>query len=129
MREITKGRLLDGLTASFIILVFLCPALAYAAPDPVVEMEYTFSEPMLERVDGEYYSVEMPDTGKYHDAIGLPLLPVKTAKILIPQRRDVKAINVAPGRRVMLDGEFKIEYGRPPSPMGLSVAAASRPDE
>ena len=128
-QEIMKGKTAGQLLALLAILTVVYPCLAYAGADPVIEVEYTFLEPMLERVDGEYYSVEMPDTGKFHDAVGLPLLPVKTAKVLIPQGRDVKAINIARGKRVILDREFKIEYGKPPVPMGSNIAAETKPNE
>jgi hypothetical protein len=33
-----------------VILIAVYPALVYAGPDPAVELEYTFPEPMLEKV-------------------------------------------------------------------------------
>jgi hypothetical protein len=126
---IVKSKTAGRLLALLVILAVICPASTYAGPDPVIELGYSLPEPMLEKANAEYYSVEMPDTGKFCDAVGLPLLPVKTAKILIPQGRDVKAINIAPGKKVILDGEFKIEYGTPSVPIGSNIVAEGKPDE
>ena len=118
-----KTKIVMAVLASLSVI----PSLAHAGPEPVIELEYTFTEPILERID-EYYSVRMPDTRRLYDAVGLPLVPVKTAKILIPQGRDVKAINIVPGKKVTLDGQFKIEYGRPQVPMGSNITAEAKPN-
>ena len=121
MRRVVFFALLGVLISGYISLA--------DAADPMIELEYMFPEPTLEMVDGEYHSVDMPETGKFYDTSGLPLLPVKTAKILMPQGRDVKAINVVPGKRIFLDGEFEIEYGTPAIPMGSNLAFAAMPDQ
>ncbi|GAF98893.1 unnamed protein product, partial [marine sediment metagenome] len=102
--------------------------MGYADADPVIKLEYVFSEPKLERIN-EYYSIYMPDTGKLHDDIGLPLLPVKTAKILIPQGHDVKTINIVLGKKITLDGEFMIEYAKPQIPIGSDETVEAQQNE
>ena len=123
-----KGKAVSRLPALFIILAFLCSSLGYADSDPVTKLEYVFSEPKLERLN-DCYSIDMPDTGKLYDDIGLPLLPVKATKILIPQGHDVKTINIVPGKKITLDGEFKIECAKPQVPIGFDDAVKTQPNE
>ncbi len=86
-----------------------------------IELKYKFSGPKIKKVDEEYYSIEIMNTLTFFDEPGLPILPVKTAKILIPEGRSVKSIAVIPGKKITLEGEFKIEYGKQQIPI-------SRPD-
>ena len=87
----------------------------------IIELEYGFVKPNIKRVDEVYYSIDVMDLHKSCDQPGLPLLPVKTAKILIPQGRCVRNITVIPGSKITLDGEFNIEYSKQQTPI-------SRPD-
>jgi len=64
---------------------------------------------------GEFVSIDMPETLKFADRPGVPLLPVKTAKILIPFGENVGRVRVIPGKAVVLPGAHNIEYSRPPS--------------
>ncbi len=125
---IMKGKAVSLLPALLTILAFVCSSLGYADADPVIKLEYVFSEPKLERIN-EYYSIYMPDTGKLYDDIGLPLLPVKTAKILIPQGHDVKTINIVLGKKITIDGEFMIEYAKPQIPIGSNETVEAQSNE
>jgi hypothetical protein len=125
---IMKGKAASRLPALFIILPFVCLSLGYADGDPVTQLEYVFSKPKLEKIN-QYYSIKIPDTGKLYDDIGLPLLPVKTAKILIPQGHDVKTINIVPGKKITLEGEFMIEYAQPQIPMGSDEKVEKQPNK
>jgi len=127
-QRIMKGKIISRFLALLIILAFVYPSVGYADADPVTKLEYVFSEPKLERIN-EYYSIYMPDTGKLHDDIGLPLLPVKTAKILIPQGHDVKTINIVLGKKITLDGEFMIEYAKPQIPIGSNETVETQLNE
>lgn len=125
---IMTGNAVSRLAVLLIILAFVCSSVGYADADPVVELEYVFSEPKLERIN-EYYSIKMPDTGKLYDDIGLPLLPVMTAKILIPQGHDVKTINIVPGKKITLEGAFRIENAMPQVPIGSDETVETQPNE
>ena len=116
------------ISSLFVVLAFLCSSLGYADADPVTKLEYVFSKPKLERIQ-HYYSIHMPDTVKLHDDVGMPLLPVKTAKILIPQGHEVKSINVIPGKKATLEGTFIIEYAKPPIPIGYQEKVETRPNQ
>jgi len=123
----TNIKIIAGLV---IILLFIgkglgCMNVSEAATQEVetIEMEYTLTEPRIEKVaETEYYSIKMEDTQKYYDKPGLPLIPFRTAMIPIPQGRDVEIINVVPGKKVVIEGQFKIEYARQQIPI-------SRPDQ
>ncbi len=94
-----------------------------------IEIESIFSAPRLEKVgDTEYYSIKMEDTQKYYDRAGLPLVPFRTAMIPIPQGRDVKTINVVPGKKVVMEGRFKIEYARQQLPSRPDQIVETQPD-
>jgi hypothetical protein len=127
-QRIMKGKIISRFLALLAILAFVYPSVGYADADPVTKLEYVFSEPKLERIN-EYYSIYMPDTGKLHDDIRLPLLPVKTAKILIPQGHDVKTINIVLGKKITLDGEFMIEYAKPQIPIGSNETVEAQLNE
>ena len=123
-----KNKKVIGLPVLLTILAFFCSSLGYADADPVINLEYVFSKPKLERVN-EYYSVYMPDTGKLYDDIGLPLLPVKTAKILIPHGYDVKAVNIVPGKKIRLERKFMIEFAKPQIPIGADEPVETQRNE
>ena len=125
---IMKGKKVSLLPALLTILAFVCSSVGYADADPVTKLEYVFSEPKLERIN-EYYSIYMPDTGKLYDDIGFPFLPIKTVKILIPQGHDVKTINIVPGKKITLDGEFMIEYAKPQIPIGSTETVEAQQNE
>jgi len=82
-----------------------------------IELEYAFLEPKMGEMPDGYYSASIERTHKFSEEPGLPLLPIKIAKILIPQGRDVKNIETVPGRKITLEGQFKIEYAKQQVPI------------
>jgi hypothetical protein len=104
---------------SFIIAGLNCVGVSEKAPEEIetIEVVYDFSEPRIEKVDEEYYSIGMENTQKYYDRAGLPLIPFRTTMITIPQGRDVETINVVPKKKVDIEGRFKIEYARQQTPI------------
>jgi len=123
----TNVKIIAGLV---IILLFIgtglnCVDVSEGVPQEIetIEIEYTFTEPRIESVaETEYYSIKMEDTQKYYDKPGLPLLPFRTAMIPIPDGRDVETIKITPGKRVVIEGQYKIEYAKQQIPI-------SRPDQ
>lgn len=123
----TNVKIIAGLV---IILLFIgtglnCTDVSEGVPqeNETIEIEYTFTEPRMESVaETGYYSIKMEDTQKYYDKPGLPLLPFRTAMISIPDERDVETIKITPGKRVVMDGQFRIEYAKRQIPI-------SRPDQ
>ncbi|MGA1792264.1 MAG: C25 family cysteine peptidase, partial [bacterium] len=119
---------------SSVLVIMLFPLLSYGAMGEstysfeltpsnteTIQMEYIFSEPKIERVDEVCHSIEMAGAEKFCQEPGNPILPVKTARILIPQGRDPVNIYVLPAQEIVLDGEFTIEYCKDQIPI-------SRPD-
>jgi hypothetical protein len=115
---------------SFITAGLNCVGVSERAPQEIetIEVVYNFSEPRIEKVDGEYYSIRMEDTQKYYDRAGLPLIPFLTAMIPIPQGRGVETIDIVPGKKVVIEGRFKIEYARQQTPIWSDLAVETGPD-
>jgi len=72
-------------------------------------------------------SVEMQGLSRY-GAAGEPILPFKTAKILIPQGKELQSIHVAASNRKKLEGEFNLEYGKTPIPISSDTVVVDRPN-
>jgi len=80
-----------------------------------IELTYDFAEPVIGKtIIGvqEYDTVSIPGCDMY-GAPGEPVLPFKTARILIPYGEEVQDIQVVPGEEIYL-GEFYIEPGQEP---------------
>lgn len=94
-----------------------------------IEIEYNFAEPAISKVKEDYSSIRLERLHKFCKKPGLPVLPVKLAKILIPAGREIQQINVTPGKKITLPGEYKIEYGKKPQPIGHNLPDNTTPDE
>jgi len=88
---------------------------------------HRFARPETSRDDG-YDSVSLPGTHKFAERPGIPLLPVKTAKILIPDGVDLQEIRVITGARLTLPGIYNLEYSKTPVHMGSKQKVEDRPD-
>ena len=80
--------------AVFLLLMFVfsSPALAQ-----IIEVRYQFKAPEITTVN-EYEQLKMERCFNYGKP-GLPVLPVRPARILLPHMSKVKDITVIPGRR------------------------------
>jgi len=94
---------------------------AVEAASHQITLDYPFAAPTLVKA-GKDHSLRMPHTTLHAEAAGLPLLPVRTARILIPQGQEVVAVNVVPGREQWIDGSYILKWSSPPVPMGQSAA-------
>lgn len=80
----------------------------------LIVLEFDF--PSLSVTEGLVYdSVRMQGLPQ-HGAPGEPILPFKTAKILIPRGKDVQSVDVTGSNRKVLKGGFNVEYGKTPIP-------------
>ena len=70
----------------------------------------------------------MQDLTRY-GAPGEPVLPFKTAKILIPQGKELQSIHVTSGDRKTLEGKFNIEYGKTPIPISSNAHVVDMPNQ
>lgn len=80
-----------------------------------VGLSFDFLKPIISKKGG--YDTVVID-GLYNHAMpGEPVLPFKTAKILLPEGKNLLSVNVATSDKVMLNGRFNIEPGQKPVPL------------
>ncbi len=114
------------MTLAITIGAFLSEGTAYAkkktrparsvTKNNVIEITVEFPEPTITEVDG-YHRVEME--GVYSMANpGEPVLPVKGVNVLIPAGERIKDSKVTLGEKVTIPGEYIIEPGQEPIPIG-----------
>jgi len=121
----------SGLTFLLVLSIILLSQSAYAQPAPIV-LEFDFPEPKI--VEGPTYdniaydSVIMAGLDK-HGEPGLPVLPFKTVRILIPQEGDLQDIEVIGEKKITLDGRYKIEYGQTPVPISSDLVIKTEPNQ
>ena len=104
-----KGVLRKALAT--ILVLFLLPLLAVARAEAAgfVEVSYEFSEPQITQ-SGDYHSVNIEGLDRLGKP-GLPVLPYKTAKILIPFAEEVSGLEVICAEKIELPGSYMIEPG------------------
>ena len=93
-----------------------------------IERRYDFAEPAIGPIvlgEHEYDTVSIPGCDMY-GAPGEPVLPVKTARIMIPYGEEVRDIQVIPGKEIYL-GQFYIEPGQAQVPIGSEAPIMSTP--
>jgi hypothetical protein len=73
-------------------------------------------------------SVTMPTLPQY-GAPGEPVLPFRQIKVLIPEGKGVKRVDITPGNRKVLQGRFNVIYGKTPMPISSNVTAVDKPNE
>ena len=107
----------------FILLPFnTSPSFAKLPPlQDSISMTYSFPVPEIE-VTGQvesldaYVSVTMAEVSQWSEA-GLPVLPFKTAKLLLPYGAKVTGIEVTYGKKISLPGSYLVEPGQEPVPL------------
>lgn len=93
----------------------------------LVVLEFDFP-PLVVTGDPVYDSVTMPGLPK-HGAPGEPILPFKTAKVLIPRGKDVQSVDVTASNRKVLKGRFNVEYGKTPIPISFNASVIDQPNQ
>ncbi|MBW2172392.1 MAG: PKD domain-containing protein, partial [Deltaproteobacteria bacterium] len=86
-----------------------------------LEVTYEFPAPQVTK-SGEYHSIQMEGLDRFGKP-GIPVLPYKTARILIPFDTEVTKIEVTPGEKITLPGSYVIEPGQQPVPIGYDGPA------
>lgn len=87
----------------------------------VISITYDFPEPRIERTRGiplarDLVSVTMEGLPQWSE-VGLPILPFRTARILLPYGTEGKDITVICGNRVILPGTYLVEPGQESFPL------------
>jgi hypothetical protein len=131
--EIITGVMLTLLLIGMFTVAFNVQATANVASPASAELtdsfvlEFDFSPPVV--TEGHVYdSVTMSELSQY-GAPGEPVLPFKTAKVLIPQGKDVRSIDVTTGNRKVLEGRFNVEYGKTPIPFSSNATVEDWPNQ
>ncbi len=107
------------------------PASDKTAP---ITVDYSFSPPELASYQlpggsADYVSVTMTGLPQWSEP-GLPVLPFKTVRILLPQGTEVGDIAVTCGEKVSLPGSFLVQPGQQPVPLSYEgQVEAVPPDE
>ena len=83
-----------------------------------------FAKPIVER--GEYDRVKVKSLRNLGNP-GEPVLPFKTLNILLPQGKTVQSIEVT-GNQIHLLGEYHVEAGQEPVPVGSKSKYRTPPD-
>jgi len=90
-------------------------------------LEFDFFPPVV--TEGHVYdSVTMCGLPLY-GAPGEPILPFKTAKVLIPQGKDVQRVDVTTGKGIVLEGRFNVEHGKTPIPISSNATVEDWPNQ
>ena len=99
-----------------------------ASSGEAITITYDFPEPNIEKAweippakgtlpaTGGYVSVAMEGLPQWSEP-GLPVLPFKTAEILLPSGFDVESITVTCGRKVVLPVSYVVEPGQQAVPL------------
>jgi PKD repeat protein len=101
------------ITAFLISLIFLNSKPAEATSEEETIMVFSFQEPLITEVNISnitYHKVTMNDTQVF-DLPGIPLLPVKPLKILLPQNGTIDSINVSYEENISLGTGYKVMLG------------------
>jgi hypothetical protein len=91
-----------------------------------LSVEYTFPAPVVARGE-EYDSVTIPGL-ESHGEPGAPVLPFKTAKILLPAGTALENAEVIAGEGSTLQGSYLVEPGQELIPAGFATAGTTPPD-
>jgi PKD repeat protein len=92
-----------------------------------VSVTYPFAEPAVERV-GEYDRVVVPGL-QSHGEPGAPVLPFKTARILLPYGTVLSDIEIVADDENALEGSYTVEPGQELLPTGFASADAGTPPD
>ncbi len=88
-----------------------------------ISLTYQFKQPIISQVEvfeHTFQKVVIPGTSQFITE-GEPVLPVLTARILIPFGEEAGEIKVVSGEKVLIDGNYIIEPGQRPQSFSLEI--------
>ncbi len=118
------------LKLSVIISVFCLPFLlggTKVQAGDFVEVSYDFTRPEITK-SGDYHSVNIVGLDRFGKP-GLPVLPYRTAKILIPFDSEVSDVEISCAEKVTLPGSYMIEPGEQPVPFSFEGPVEPTPPD
>ncbi len=102
-----------------------CAETTHSSRD-VIRKKLFFEYPVVGKGIDEYDIIKIPDLEIYGNP-GMPVLPLKTIKILLPPEGDVTYLNVEPSQEIKLEGSYLIEPGQVPVPISQEEKAKFTP--
>ena len=94
--------------------LFLFLSVVIALPS-TIEVNFDFQKPFIER-KGEYHIVKIDGLLNFGNP-GEPILPIKTAKILIPQSEAIEDVMAIPYQKTYIKGHYLVHPGQRPIPL------------
>jgi len=85
-----------------------------AGPSDKMEFTFAFGPPRIEKgatMHGVAYSRFKTSQSRKSGRPGEPVLPFEAVRILVPQNKAVQRMEVIPGKKLPVDGQYLIEYG------------------
>jgi len=134
-RRAVSGIMLIPLLISMLTLAFniqLVETEDTGSPAEKIGITYYFSEPEIRETwlsnsqIGDCISVTMEGLPQCRRA-GLPVLPFKTARILLPFGTELQRVRVIEGKEVLLSGSYLVEWGQEPVPLSHQVPVEPTP--
>ena len=119
----TSGPLLITLAGSVLIFCLLTPATA----DEILSFSFSFDSPQIES-RGDHYAVSMPGSPSMGNP-GRPIVPLRTAYILLPPGQRLSHISVDTAPEVVLPGRFPLVWGQRQQPMSTPADTAPTPPD
>ena len=132
-KKTVSGILLTLLLASMLTLAFP-HARTHNRDGETVSITYYFSEPRIQGTwlvsdqISNYVSVTVEGLPQYGVA-GLPVLPFKTARILLPFGTELQSVKVTEGKKVSLSGSYLVECGQEPVPLSYQGPVEPTPPD
>ena len=93
------------------LIIVLCFAVGANAGETTIS--YSFSAPEITKNDLGQDSISLPDCIRLGDP-GHPVLPVRTAKIMLPIGEEFVSCRVIPSSKTAISGTFIVEHGQTP---------------
>lgn len=93
----------------------------------VVRQTYEFSTPTLAQQEG-VYDVTLAGAWSY-GAPGEPILPLAGVQLLLPPGESVTSIEIVPGERVLLPGQYRVRSGEMQYPLSYKGPATATPPD
>ncbi|MGA2671012.1 MAG: C25 family cysteine peptidase [Dehalococcoidia bacterium] len=144
MNIATRIRILSGICVLILCFVLLPANISCqgypASSQKAITITYDFPEPLVEETSEipppkgalpaaeGCVSVTMEDLPKWSEP-GLPVLPFKTANILLPYGFDVERITVICGNKVALPGSYMVEPGQKAVPLSYEGSVNVTPPD